>query len=135
MYNVNSENVARLTLAGNATVTIKSEKTGNHYTYKVKKAEDKDLYFVSLLTGKDNNLDYNYIGIYTRNKGFTTTAKTRLSKGCTPIQAVDFFFKRINNIPSGLKVYHEGKCCRCGRTLTTPESIEAGIGPECAKIY
>lgn len=25
-----------------------------------------------------------------------------------------------------------GQCGRCGRTLTTPESLSAGIGPECA---
>lgn len=25
-----------------------------------------------------------------------------------------------------------GNCCRCGRLLTVPESIAAGIGPECA---
>lgn len=31
-----------------------------------------------------------------------------------------------------VEVWHEGKCCRCGRKLTVPESIESGIGPECA---
>ena len=28
-----------------------------------------------------------------------------------------------------LEVWHEGKCCRCGRTLTVPESVKLGIGP------
>jgi hypothetical protein len=28
-------------------------------------------------------------------------------------------------------VHHEGRCGRCGRTLTVPESIESGFGPEC----
>lgn len=27
----------------------------------------------------------------------------------------------------------EGTCIRCNRTLTTPESIDAGIGPVCAQ--
>jgi hypothetical protein len=35
-------------------------------------------------------------------------------------------------LPKGLKVHHEGRCCRCGRKLTVPESIETGLGPECA---
>jgi hypothetical protein len=26
------------------------------------------------------------------------------------------------------------RCLRCNRTLTTPESLERGIGPECANI-
>jgi hypothetical protein len=27
-----------------------------------------------------------------------------------------------------IKIYHEGKCARCGRPLTVPESIESGFG-------
>ena len=36
-------------------------------------------------------------------------------------------------IPEHLEIFHEGRCCACGRKLTTPESILSGIGPECAK--
>lgn len=31
-----------------------------------------------------------------------------------------------------VEVWHAGSCCRCGRKLTVPSSIESGIGPECA---
>ncbi len=34
----------------------------------------------------------------------------------------------------GYKLVHEGRCGRCGRTLTVPESVTEGIGPECRKI-
>lgn len=30
------------------------------------------------------------------------------------------------------EVMHANKCCKCRRTLTTPESILKGIGPECS---
>jgi hypothetical protein len=30
-----------------------------------------------------------------------------------------------------LIVHHENHCGRCGRTLTVPESVERGIGPDC----
>src|SRR5271157_2617898 len=30
---------------------------------------------------------------------------------------------------------HEGRCCRCGRELTVPASIHAGMGPDCAEKY
>jgi hypothetical protein len=30
------------------------------------------------------------------------------------------------------EVMHVGKCCKCRRLLTTPESIQRGIGPECS---
>jgi hypothetical protein len=28
-----------------------------------------------------------------------------------------------------------GRCFRCGETLTTPESIERGLGPKCFKKF
>lgn len=28
-----------------------------------------------------------------------------------------------------------GRCCRCGRELTVPASIHAGVGPDCAEKY
>ena len=57
-------------LAGNATVTFRSAKTGCRYTYRITKADG----------------------------------------------------------------WHEGRCGRCGRKLTVPESIEAGYGPECINL-
>lgn len=35
---------------------------------------------------------------------------------------------RLNPI---MDMYHHGTCGKCGRRLTSPESIELGIGPEC----
>jgi len=35
------------------------------------------------------------------------------------------------NLPRG--VAGHGSCMRCGRTLTDPKSVQAGIGPECIK--
>lgn len=57
-------------LAGNATITITSVKTGERFTYKVKRATDDGVkpwdcdkpYFVSVLTGPDNWDNYRYLG-------------------------------------------------------------------------
>jgi hypothetical protein len=35
-------------------------------------------------------------------------------------------------LPVTLSMQHEGHCGRCGRTLTHPDSINTGYGPECA---
>ena len=35
-------------------------------------------------------------------------------------------------MPLTLTVFHDGKCGRCGRKLTVPESIQSGLGPVCA---
>jgi UDP-N-acetylglucosamine 2-epimerase len=32
-----------------------------------------------------------------------------------------------------IEVFHMGACLRCGRALTTPESITRGLGPDCAE--
>ena len=50
------------------------------------------------------------------------------------VQAFIWFLNRIeaDKPTDGFEFWHEGKCGRCGRKLTVPESIEAGIGPECA---
>jgi hypothetical protein len=37
-------------------------------------------------------------------------------------------------VAAGFNLQHAGKCGRCGRKLTVPQSIETGIGPECASI-
>lgn len=39
---------------------------------------------------------------------------------------------REANVAGALKAKMEVRCMRCGRVLTHPESIQAGIGPECA---
>ena len=36
-------------------------------------------------------------------------------------------------LPEGYEARHEGRCARCGRALTVPESIDSGFGPECAR--
>ena len=41
---------------------------------------------------------------------------------------------QAGRVPEQLEVWHEGRCGRCGRALTVPESIERGIGPECVGI-
>lgn len=34
-------------------------------------------------------------------------------------------------LPEGYEIYHMGRCCRCGKALTVPSSIESGLGPVC----
>ena len=123
-------------LAGNATLTLESLKSGAHFTYRVRQAKDKesgeptpDTYFVSLLTGQDNENDYQYLGMIRRGE-FALTKGSRAGAEAASVKAFGFFFKSHELHPS-LAIYHHNHCGRCGRTLTVPESITAGIGPEC----
>lgn len=127
----------RFMFAGNSRVTLVSLKTGVRYTYKIQKADDKpDFFFVSLLTGSDNESDYSYIGLV-QGHTFRTTAKSKLGADSAPVAGFAWAMRglllcAVPQIPRELQVWHEGRCGRCNRALTVPESIALGLGPECA---
>lgn len=122
-------------LAGNAHLTLRSGKTGTRYTYRVKRAKDKPLWFVSTLYGSDNVSDYRYLGVI-RDHEFMFTQKSKQLMSSPQFIAFQWALRQLierGEVPAQLEVWHEGRCGRCGRLLTVPESIASGIGPECAK--
>lgn len=143
--------IRKYILGGNSTFTLRSvQDPTRRFTYKVKSSvedrannwstgnQNKNFYFVSLLTGGDNESSYTYMGVIERHgiTGeylFRTTAKSTI-KG-PPLDVFIHMWKGIENcatLPSNMEFWHEGICCMCGRKLTVPSSVEAGIGPECA---
>lgn len=128
-------NIDNFILAGNATFTIESSKSGKRYTYKIRQCQDnKKLYFVSLLRGSDNTSDYNYLGIIINNT-FKLTKKSRVTFNTPSVKVFNFFFQKRNKLEKvGINIYHEGKCGKCGRKLTTPQSIKLGLGPVCINL-
>jgi len=128
-------------LAGDATFTVTSLATGTRFTYKVDLSKDKRRYFVSVLTGPDNWTNYKYFATINPNTGELAWARPESAKVAPDAPSARGFawFWRHLTAPASpklaaVKVSHEGKCCRCGRKLTVPESIESGIGPECASL-
>ncbi len=130
--------------AGNAIVTIGNDK-GVHFTYKVRHKEANgqypECYFVNLLTGSDNENDYSYLGMLDLNTNaphiVRLTAKSCAGEDALSVKVVRWAFRLLfagKELPEGYTINHEGFCGRCGRTLTTPESVERGIGPECIRI-
>lgn len=132
----NINDIKNFVLAGNATVTLKSGVSGKHFTFKIKKAKDenKKLFFVSVLTGTDNESSYTYMGVISNNT-FSLTKKSKIKEDALSYKAFVFFFSNLmkNKVHPDLTVFHSGTCGRCGRKLTTPESITLGLGPECMK--
>jgi len=127
--------------AGNATFTLRSLKTGMRYTYKIRvKKEDLDTpdptYFVNLLRGPDNTKDFAYMGVLRNTGQFNITSASRMTRGAPAVKALLWFLGAMQGeravLTGQLEVWHEGKCGRCGRLLTVPESVMRGIGPECA---
>jgi hypothetical protein len=138
-------------LAGSAIFTLElsqqfSEKWGLplHYTYKISKKEATErfpeTFFIALLTGPDNLTNYTYMGIVKMNGDVKLTAKSQYKKDSWPyrliVRALTCIFndKQQDVLDAGFDLHHEGRCGRCSRVLTVPESILSGFGPECIKM-
>ena len=121
---------------GNSTFTLVGAK--NRFTYKVKRTEfDQDKYFVMLMNGSDNESNFVYMGmLFPNSKGIKITKGSKVGENAQSFVAFNYVYKYLTNgiIPNGVKIYHEGRCGRCGRKLTVPQSIEMGFGSECASI-
>lgn len=133
---IGSENIKTFVLGGNSTFTIKSAKTGARYTFKVTKKKNGDIYWVKVLNGSDNTSDYRFIGTIFPN-GFRHSTNGKIGMNAPSVKAFAWFIDTLTKgvaLPSSLLFYHEGKCARCNRVLTVPESIISGFGPECRKI-
>lgn len=128
-------------LAGDAIFTVENGK-GEHYTFKVeKKAAEKnypDTWFVRTMTGTDNVEHYSYLGILDAEYGgVRLTRASKFAEDDVRTRVVRWALSKIwaqGTIPEGYAIRHNGFCGRCGRVLTNPESLDTGIGPECAKI-
>lgn len=122
--------------AGNAILTFVSTETGEYFTYQVTKAEDKELWFVKVLTSGDNQAGYTYMGsmFYLLDKlTFRTTGKSKISDDALSVKVFDWVLRKLENpsVLAKMEISHAGYCLRCGKLLTTPESIESGFGPYC----
>ena len=129
---------------GHATFTVSNDKD-EHLTFKIQQGKtDRDgnpiengPFFTSLLTGPDNENSFTYMGILNPNSMVVYPTKaSKLKITSKPWKVLAWAIARVHNgwpIPEGYGIQHEGRCCACNRKLTTPESIDLGIGPECAR--
>ena len=125
--------------AGKAVFTVSNNK-GEHYTFKVCKVKTGYLtqYFVKLRTGED----YTYMGMMKSNPSPTfihpyaiPTKASKMKADSKPFMVFNWAICVIFNskeLPAGYAIQHEGKCGKCGRPLTNPQSIETGLGPVCS---
>jgi len=131
--------IREFVLAGNARITLASRKTGARFTYRVRRPKDGDgpvSHFVDVLSGPENEADYAYLGHY-RDGRFSHGRKSKVGADAPSARAWRWFDTVVilhRRVPQELEVWHEGRCGRCGRVLTVPESIARGIGPECAGL-
>lgn len=128
--------------AGRAIFTVARTDTNQHYTYKITEPDTQrdpknPIYFVSFLSGPDNETDYTYLGLLRMPQGIVVqTVKSGAKATETIFKVANWAIKLVlkgDAPPENYKISHCGTCGRCGRTLTHPESLETGLGPVCAE--
>jgi len=129
--------------AGKAIFTVESP-SGLHRTFKVVKVQgegyDKPIWTVMVLVGPDNNTNYRNIGyivgdpserrVYFKGNAAYEPNHSLLQSFIWVLRRAD-----VANFTAKLgtaKVFHEGRCGKCGRRLTVPGSVSRGLGPQCA---
>lgn len=133
-------NVKQFLLGGKSYFTVENDETKNHLTYKIVKAENSETTFFVNVCHAYN--EYNFIGtIFLSKDGtditFRKSKKLKQDEQQTSVAVIIYIINHylIADRPNlSMKFYHHGVCCKCGRTLTTPESVKNGIGPYCASL-
>ena len=131
----------------NGKVTLRNRETGEHRTFQIRTQADDAKFapgkrIVALLTGPNNEEDYTPFAFCFEN-GVVCWGKKRAENGqpWTPFQwyadmlnvlLVSDYQSRKGMTYEKYDVLFEKRCRVCNRTLTTPESVETGIGPVCA---
>jgi hypothetical protein len=133
----------------NGTITIQNEVSGEHRTFKIHTVRDGKLEgkrIVSLLTGSDNESSYTGFG-FVSNSCVNVWTKKQSSTFRFYAQIIEKAFEaiqeayeasgetvdvKIEHLSRTYTVRHEKRCLCCNRKLTTPASLKAGYGPECA---
>jgi hypothetical protein len=126
----------------NGTYTISSPR-GGHRTFDIS-TQAKDAKFaagkrvLSLLVGPNNSQDYKGFGFVTDDgitvyrKYQTPTRNSETEMHGRMIWSLATLGEQSPFYVKGYRLLVEGRCLVCNRKLTTPQSIESGIGPVCA---
>lgn len=118
----------------NGIVTIHNPATGNHRTFRISTVKNGSLEgrrVVSLLTGSNNEDDYTGFGFV--NADGTISVWKRFREDSLYRTYANMLVNPARWSAKGAVYMFEGRCRRCNRTLTDPESIQLGIGPVCRK--
>lgn len=129
------EHIVNFLLGGKCECIIRNTDTKNSFRFFIgvnSESKSRDMFFIH--TYRDNKKVYAGFIRYSKD-GITYGQgnKGLLSENDIEIKALTYVLKNALRLPNCVEVMHVGKCSRCGRKLTNPESISIGLGPECMK--
>lgn len=119
----------------NGFISMVSKRTGEHRTFRVwTQSADSEFMpgrrLVGMLTGPDNLSDYLAFGVLSESGDRVFLWKK--------YQGSEFFgwvaaaLLDPERFADRVEWSFDGRCRRCNRVLTCPESVASGIGPTCA---
>lgn len=125
-------------LAGRAVFAL-SDDEGYRCTYKVSQdSKYPRRFFIGVLYGPDNTSDYRYMGLFYDDSFKLRITKASLypdnDKRCNLFKWLLIALENDEPLMSGIHLHPSCRCARCGRLLTTPDSIACGLGPECRNL-
>jgi hypothetical protein len=126
----------------NGIYTVNSP-SGEHRTFKIHTARKGNLEgkrIVSLLIGQDNENSYKGFGFVDDTgirvwRKYQSDGYSMYEKYARCLWDLINFDENSHFHGLGMTLLVSKRCIRCNKTLTTPESIENGIGPECIKHF
>lgn len=122
----------RVTHLLNGTYTMKNLETGEHRIFRIRTQPDDAKFapgerVVALLTGPDNRKDFTGFG-FVKDDGIRVWRRAKVKDA--PMYA--WMLWNFEQLMDRYEMFAEGRCLRCNRPLTVPESIQRGVGPVCA---
>lgn len=129
--------------AGRAIFTA-SNPQGDRFTFRVRRFKWKRSQLFGFLLGEwmnGPNNETDFVPMLAIDPGFMIPVGAPnaplwavTSRPSKVLQWVLMLIRNNKQPPAGYEIRHAGRCGRCGRLLTVPESIETGLGPECSKV-
>ncbi len=126
----------------NGIYTIHSGTTGDHRTFRISTQVDTAEFapgrrIIGLLTGPDNQTDYTGFG-FVDEEGIQVWSNKRGTDTLWEKYAEMLWSLALDAALSpwadrGYRIMVEGRCLKCNRVLSDPESIVSGIGPVCGE--
>lgn len=111
----------------NGTITITNKETEGHRTFRIKTEKWCNKRVIRLLNGPDN--ENNYKAFAFANDNGVKVWDSRKNQGHWDKYAD--MLARPEVYKTKCEYLYSGRCRKCNRKLTVPESIKLGIGPVC----
>lgn len=128
--------IYRYCMGEQGVVTLQNPKTLKHHTYLFKKPNDIEAFpdDVRFVYAVHDGQKLYYVGMIEQDS-FRLTRASRFGNHTEIVRGARYIMRMMKDPKTleNMDLYHAGVCCMCGRQLTSPKSIESGIGPKCRK--